>query len=126
MKRSASDQAISALTGVTPGTVLCVAGDPFGMVGDRRDVTAADYAQHRDWDGIAPLRETLLDPQGDLLRHGVDVMVLEGGAAQLGRIVGRRREADTTAHRRAARSSHHGARAGASGSARRGARDKHG
>ncbi|WP_028064613.1 GTPase [Solirubrobacter soli] len=85
-------QAIAALVGANPETVLCVAGDPFGMVGDRRDVTAADYAEHRDWDGIAPLRETLLDPQGDLLRHGIDVMVLEGGAAGLGRIVARGRE----------------------------------
>ena len=93
-------QAISALTGATPGTVLCVAGDPFGMVGDRRDVAAADYAQHRDWDGIAPLKETLLDPQGDLLRHGVDVMVLEAGAAQLGQIVARRREELATARQR--------------------------
>ena len=36
-----------------------LAGDPFGRVGARLDVAADDYAENREWDGIAPLVEVL-------------------------------------------------------------------
>lgn len=46
---------------VTPERVWSVSADPFGMVGSRVPVTAADYVdRHRVWDGISPLVDGLM------------------------------------------------------------------
>lgn len=46
---------------VTPERVWSVSADPFGMVGNRVPVTAADYVdRHRIWDGIRPLVDGLV------------------------------------------------------------------
>ena len=92
-------QALGALHGevsdghrsVKAEQILCVASDPYGMVGDRYEVTRADYDQHRDWDGMDPLRRALTDTSAALDRNGADVRILEGGAVTLGNLVAVRR-----------------------------------
>ena len=93
-------QALGVLRGQTGGghgdvsaeQILCVASDPYGLVGDRDDVNRADYDQHRDWDGMDALRRGLTDTSVALGRNGVDVRILEGGAATLGDLIATRRE----------------------------------
>jgi predicted GTPase len=77
--------------GVSPKQILCLASDPYGMVGDRDDVGQADYDQHRDWDGMDALHRGLRDSADDLGRNGIDVRILEAGAAALGDLVAERR-----------------------------------
>ena len=51
---------------VHPDQVYSVAADPFGLVGDRIDITASSYRdRHRVWDGIRPLLDPLLAVGGD-------------------------------------------------------------
>ena len=69
-----------------------MASDPYGLVGDRDDVNRADYDQHRDWDGMDALHRGLADASEALGRNGVDVRILEGGAATLGDLIATRRE----------------------------------
>lgn len=93
-------QALAVLHGRTtaghgdvPGAqILCVASDPYGLVGDRDDVCRSDYDQHRDWDGMDALHRGLADSSATLGRNGVDVRILEGGAAALGDLIATRRE----------------------------------
>jgi len=92
-------QAVGSLAGrtagghgdISPERIVCVASDPYGMVGDRDDVSRADYDQHRDWDGMDALHLGLTDTSNDLGRNGVDVRILEGGAAVLGDLIAQRR-----------------------------------
>ncbi|MGI8632239.1 MAG: GTPase [Solirubrobacterales bacterium] len=76
---------------ISPERILCVASDPYGMVGDRDDVSRADYDQYRDWDGMDALHRGLTDAFVDLGRNGVDVRILEGSAATLGDLIAQRR-----------------------------------
>lgn len=92
-------QALGALHGevsdghraVNAEQILCVASDPYGMVGDRDEVTPADYDQHRDWDGMDALRRGLTDTSAALDRNCADIRILEGGAVILGDLVALRR-----------------------------------
>ena len=77
---------------VTAAQILCVASDPYGLVGDRGDVSRADYDQHRDWDGMDALHRGLAETSEALGRNGVDIRILEGGAATLGDLIATRRE----------------------------------
>jgi predicted GTPase len=93
-------QALGALLGETRGRhgqvgveqILCVASDPYGLAGDRSDVSRAHYDQHRDWDGMDPLGRVLIDASVTLGRSGVGTRILEGSAATLGELVAVRRE----------------------------------
>jgi hypothetical protein len=66
--------------------VLCMASDPFGLVGDRRDVDSAAFDRFRDWDGFRPFIASLTSEDGLLKRIGNDLSVLEGGSARLARL----------------------------------------
>ena len=76
---------------VSPERIVCVASDPYGVVGDRDDVRRADYDEHRDWDGMDALHRGLAEASDDLCRNGLDVRILEGGAACLGDLIAQRR-----------------------------------
>lgn len=71
--------------------VLCVASDPYGMVGNRRDATSADYDAHRDWDGLDAFHREVRAMTADREANGLDVAVLDGGAAALAALVVARR-----------------------------------
>lgn len=71
--------------------VLCVASDPYGMVGDRRDATSADYDPHRGWDGLDAFHRVVRELTEDHAANGVDIAVLGGGTAALGTLVAARR-----------------------------------
>lgn len=77
---------------VTAAQILSVASDPYGLVGDRDDVSRADYDQHRHWDGMDALHRGLGDTSDAFGRNGVDIQILEGGAAILGDLIATRRE----------------------------------
>ncbi|MCC5953691.1 MAG: 50S ribosome-binding GTPase [Acidimicrobiia bacterium] len=106
-------QALGALHGRATGgpgsaraeQILCVASDPYGMVGDRPEVNRADYDLHRDWDGMDALGRALTESSHALRRRALDTQILEGSAAILGDLIGTRRQVlatveETTRQRR--------------------------
>lgn len=66
--------------------ICCVASDPYGLVGDRHDVSSGQYDEFREWDGFAAVAQAFRDVRREAIRTGVDVSVLEGGMARLGRL----------------------------------------
>ncbi|MFV3116716.1 LeoA/HP0731 family dynamin-like GTPase, partial [Gordonia amicalis] len=81
LRRRKVEELIAALAsrGITidPCEAHALAGDPFGVVGSRMDVTRADFDDNRDWDGVDPLVRTLdtfsrKQSQAALLRATVD------------------------------------------------------
>lgn len=72
--------------------IVCVASDPFGLVGDRTDVSRADYDRHRGWDGMDDVRLALTDALVAVRDNAVDLQILERGASALGAVVHGRRE----------------------------------
>jgi hypothetical protein len=65
--------------------IFCLASDPYGTVGDRGDVTKADYETCAGWDGFAAFRRALEQARPALGTHGVQASLLDGGIARLGR-----------------------------------------
>lgn len=102
-------QAIASIGGpsgqvleVAEDQVLCTASDPYGMVGDAQDVGSGVYDEHRDWDGMDAFHDCLRQVTRDAMGNGVDVGVLEAGAAHLGNLVVARREELTDSLQRSA------------------------
>ena len=92
----------SSVIEVAEDQVLCTASDPYGMVGDEKEVTSGVYDEHRDWDGMDAFHGALRQVARDAMRNGVDVGVLEAGAAHLGRLcVARRKELAASTNRSA-------------------------
>ncbi len=71
---------------VDPGSVFCMASDPFGLVGNRADVDASAFDPYRAWDGFGHFMSEFRRARGRLLRAGADRSVLEGGIARLSRL----------------------------------------
>ena len=69
----------SSVIEVADDQVLCTASDPYGMVGDEKEVTSAVYDEHRDWDGMDAFHGALRQVARDAMRNGVDVGVLGAG-----------------------------------------------
>jgi predicted GTPase len=64
--------------------IICMASDPYGRVGDRRDVNAHEFDEFRAWDGVSTFLRAVRRTTAKALRIGVDASVLEGGLARLG------------------------------------------
>jgi hypothetical protein len=64
--------------------IVCMASDPYGLVGDRRDVNMCQYDKFREWDGFAAFVHAVRSMKKRAMRTGIDVSVLEGGMARLG------------------------------------------
>jgi hypothetical protein len=78
---------------IPDGRVICMASDPFGLVGERRDVNAAQYDAYRSWDGFNTFITSIKDLRSEALRVGADIAALEGGMARVGELRrARRRE----------------------------------
>jgi predicted GTPase len=78
---------------VPEGRVVCMASDPFGHVGERQDVNAAQYDEYRSWDGFNTFINSIKDLRSEALRIGADIAALEGGMARIGSLrTTRRRE----------------------------------
>lgn len=75
--------------------VYSVAGDPFGKIGSRTDITASAYAQHRSWDGIDPLVNTVGEIEMDQASAGAARAALD---LSLSRLLERRAELETQAN----------------------------
>ncbi|MFF0376338.1 GTPase [Actinoplanes missouriensis] len=62
-RKRAELRAAFAAGGVDVGAdrVHCLSGDPFGLAGDEPEATAADFDEHRLWDGVAALTGVLAD-----------------------------------------------------------------
>ena len=68
---------------VTPDRVLCMASDPYGLVGSRADVDASAFDPYRDWDGFRHFATAFRRVKPHLLRSGCDRSILGGGLAML-------------------------------------------
>lgn len=77
---------------VAEDQLLCTASDPYGMVGDEKEIASGVYDEHRDWDGMDAFHVALRQVTRDVMRNGVDVGVLEAGAAHLGELIVDRRD----------------------------------
>jgi hypothetical protein len=77
-----------ARRGITVPTsrIVCVASDPYGLVGDRRDVNARQYDPFREWDGFSQFGRIVHSLKAQASRIGVDVSLLEGGAARMAEV----------------------------------------
>jgi hypothetical protein len=71
---------------VAASQVFCMASDPHGLVGNRKDVNASAYDRFRAWDGLGPFLQAFRGKRRELLSIGVDVAILEGGMARLRRL----------------------------------------
>ncbi len=71
---------------MSPKRILCMASDPFGLVGDRRDATSESYDSNRSWDGFDQFTRAYREIEAELLQTGVDRSLLEGGLARLARL----------------------------------------
>ena len=72
---------------VAPQQILCMASDPFGLVGDRKDVNADAFNRFRHWDGFAQFLREFRIIRSSVLRTGIDRSILEGGVARLARLM---------------------------------------
>ena len=77
--------------GVAPDRVLCMASDPYGLVGNRTDVDASAYDTHRDWDGFRQFAVAFRRVKAQLLRSGCDRSILGSGLARLANLQTRQR-----------------------------------
>lgn len=69
---------------VSPGQVLTLAADPYGLVGDLSPVTRADYAsESRIWDGVSTLCEPLIALSNDSLVDLSAAAALDRGRSAL-------------------------------------------
>lgn len=89
-QRELSEALASRGISVPATRVLCMASDPFGMVGDRDDANSSAYDAHRTWDGFTQFMRAFREIESDLLRTGVDRSLLEGGLARIARLDARR------------------------------------
>lgn len=81
--------------------VVCLAANPYGLVDDDEQATPDAYARTRAWDGVKELVETFRAHRADFGESGVDVTVLERGAAGLRAVTADlRRRRDTIAEQR--------------------------
>lgn len=78
---------------VEPGSIFCMASDPFGLVGNRTDVDASAFDAYRQWDGFDHFMAAFQRSQRRFLRSGVDRSLLEGGLARIARLETRQRAA---------------------------------
>src|SRR5262249_5856816 len=58
----------------------------FGLIGERRDVNAAQYDAYRGWDGFNAFIKSIKDLRSEALRIGADIAAIEGGMVRLGRL----------------------------------------
>jgi predicted GTPase len=63
------------------GRIMCVASDPYGLVGARLDVNSHAYDSFRRWDGMDAFALAYRSVKDDLARGGCARSVLEGGVA---------------------------------------------
>jgi hypothetical protein len=78
---------------IPDGRVVCMASDPFGLVGERQDVNAVQYDAYRSWDGFNTFINSIRNLRSEALRVGADIAALEGGMARIGTLrTSRRRE----------------------------------
>lgn len=85
-KRELSQALLARDVAIKEKNILCMASDPFGLVGDREDVSSREYDRFRGWDGFAAFAEAFRGMQGSLRDVGVDRSVLEGGISRLSRV----------------------------------------
>ena len=71
---------------VSPDRVFCMASDPYGLAGDRRDLNSTHFDPFRPWDGHRALAEAFRKVRPELIRVGCDISVLEGGAARVAQL----------------------------------------
>jgi GTPase Era involved in 16S rRNA processing len=90
-KRTELSQALTSRgINISPELILCMASDPYGLVGNRLDASSSSYDDHRNWDGFQQFMKAFRDVEGSLLRSGVDRSILEGGMARLARLADER------------------------------------
>ena len=63
--------------------VVCLAANPYGLVDDDEQATPDHYARTRGWDGVEELVDGFRAHRADFGESGVDVAILEHGAAGL-------------------------------------------
>jgi predicted GTPase len=68
---------------IAPEQILCVASDPYGLIGDRRDASPSLYDANRSWDGIRAFHQAFRELKPELLTNGKDHALLEGGLSRL-------------------------------------------
>jgi hypothetical protein len=63
--------------------IMTVAGDPYGRIGKRTEVSSKELALTADWDGIDRLRDALAVAAPSLNTNGIDAALLDGGSTRM-------------------------------------------
>lgn len=88
--------------------IVCMAADPRGMVGNRRDANSSEFDPFRRWDGFKEFHNAIRSIHSQSAATGLDFSLLEGGLARLGRIAAQMQvEADDMERQEEAFSSRH-------------------
>lgn len=66
--------------------LFCMAADPYQLVGDRLDVSSAQFDPYRAWDGFTEFHKAVREIARQFRGMGVDRAVLDGGLARFGRL----------------------------------------
>lgn len=75
--------------------VVCMASDPYGLIGDQEDPDPEDFERTRAWDGVKEFMDSARTQRAALTETGVDVAILEAGAASLTAVAADLRELET-------------------------------
>jgi hypothetical protein len=75
--------------GIHAGTdsMLCMASDPYGLIGDRHDISPLDFDPYRGWDGFHTFEASFRAHCHQLIKTGLDLSVLEGGVYRLQNLI---------------------------------------
>jgi len=84
---------------ISTDQVFCMASDPYGLVGNRRDVNSIDFDPYRGWDGFCSFLTACDSVRDEIFQASVDLSVLEGGVARLGILIASTTQAEEEAQR---------------------------
>ncbi|WDD30188.1 50S ribosome-binding GTPase (plasmid) [Nostoc sp. UHCC 0926] len=79
---------------ITIQQVFCMSSDPYGLVGNRRDVNSKDFDSYRDWDGFDSFVNAFVSKRSEIKKMGADWLILEAAVARFSKLITRVTEAE--------------------------------
>lgn len=73
---------------ITIKQVFCMSSDPYGLMGNRRDINSKDFDPYRDWDGFNSFVNAFLSKRSEIQKMGADWLILEAALARLSNLIG--------------------------------------
>nr|MDZ8016302.1 GTPase [Nostoc sp. ZfuVER08] len=74
--------------------IFCMSSDPYGLVGNRRDVNSKDFNPYREWDGFDSFINAFISKCSEIQKMGTDWLILEAAVARFSNLIGEVTEAE--------------------------------